>query len=183
MDWIVLLPVLAFVALAAGLAMVFRGTGRIVARTREVESFRTSTRDLCARIDVSLEGAAARIDEVRHHSLPPEALGETLTVAADAVERYLAEAEALKGPPIVATIREELITSLERASRALSTVEHGVSIMQSSRGGYRELEAQTSIKRGYLNLLHARQAIADQAAAARDVALPERVSRASRRVA
>ena len=31
------------------------------------------------------------------------------------------------------------------------------------RGGARELEAQTSIKRGYLNLIHAREAIARQA--------------------
>ena len=36
-DWIDLLPILAFVALAAGLAVVFRRTGSIVAKTREVE--------------------------------------------------------------------------------------------------------------------------------------------------
>ena len=31
----ILLPIAAFIALAAGLAVVLRGTGRIVARTRE----------------------------------------------------------------------------------------------------------------------------------------------------
>jgi hypothetical protein len=31
-DWIILLPIFAFIALAAGLLVVFRGTGRIVAR-------------------------------------------------------------------------------------------------------------------------------------------------------
>ena len=56
-DWIVLLPILAFVALAAGLAVVFRRTGSIVAKTREAEGFRSSVRDLAARIDASLEGA------------------------------------------------------------------------------------------------------------------------------
>ena len=35
--------------------------------------------------------------------------------------------------------------------------------MASVRGGARELEAQTSIKRGYLNLIHARDAISHQA--------------------
>ena len=35
--------------------------------------------------------------------------------------------------------------------------------MTTIRGGARELEAQTSIKRGYLNLLHAREAIAREA--------------------
>jgi hypothetical protein len=42
-------------------------------------------------------------------------------------------------------------------------VEHGRSIQASARSGGREVEAQTSIKRGYLNLIHAREAIARQA--------------------
>ena len=43
-------------------------------------------------------------------------------------------------------------------------VEHGATIMVHVRRGSRELEAQTAIKRGYLNLLHAREAIARQVA-------------------
>ena len=39
-------------------------------------------------------------------------------------------------------------------------VEHGAEILAQVRRRGRELEAQTSIKRGYLNLLHAREAIA-----------------------
>jgi len=45
-------------------------------------------------------------------------------------------------------------------------VEHGATILASVRRGQRELEAQTSIKRGYLNLMHAREAIARHAARA-----------------
>ena len=45
-------------------------------------------------------------------------------------------------------------------------VEHGATILASVRRGQRELEAQTSIKRGYLNLIHAREAIARHAARA-----------------
>ena len=44
-------------------------------------------------------------------------------------------------------------------------VEHGCTILASPAARQRELEAQTSIKRGYLNLLHAREAIARHAAA------------------
>jgi len=163
MDWIFLLPILAFVALAAGLVVVFRGTGRIVAKTRETEGFRSATRDLCARIDESLAGAAARIDQVRHHELGPDGIGDTLVAASDAVDRYLAEARALRGPTGAQEIRDALVAGLERAGRALATVEHGTTIMASVRGGARELEAQTSVKRGYLNLIHARDAIARQA--------------------
>jgi hypothetical protein len=165
-DWIDALPILAFIALAAGLAVVFRRTGSIVAKTREAEGFRTSVRDLAARIDASLGGAAHRIDQVRHHELTPDAIAETLLVASDAVDRYLAEARALRAPSSAVDIRDDLVAQLERAGRALATVEHGATIMSTIRGGARELEAQTSIKRGYLNLLHAREAIAREASRA-----------------
>jgi hypothetical protein len=56
-------------------------------------------------------------------------------------------------------IRTGLIDELERASRAISMIEHGCAIQISARAGVRELEAQTAIKRGYLNVLHAREAI------------------------
>ena len=43
-------------------------------------------------------------------------------------------------------------------------VEHGCAILAVGSGRHRELEAQTAIKRGYLNVLHAREAIARHAA-------------------
>jgi hypothetical protein len=168
-QWINLLPLMAFIALAAGLAVVFRRTGSIVARTREAEGFRSSVRDLAARIDASLAGASSRIDLVRHHQLAPDAIAETLLIASDAVDRYLAEARALRVPSSAVDIRDDLVAQLERAGRALATVEHGATIMSTIRGGARELEAQTSIKRGYLNLLHAREAIAREASRADDL--------------
>lgn len=172
MDWVVLLPIMAFVALAAGLAVVFRGTGRIVARTREVETFRVSVTDLCGRVDRSLSGASSRIDLVRHHELTPDALTETLSVATDAVDRYLEEARALRSPKAAGEIRDDLIAALERAGRALSTVDHGASILATIRGSHRELEAQTSIKRGYLNLMHAREAVERQSHRAERLVTP-----------
>ncbi len=57
-------------------------------------------------------------------------------------------------------VREGILTELKRADRALQLAEHGVTILtSSSRIRGRELEAQTSIKRGYLGLLHAREAL------------------------
>jgi hypothetical protein len=49
-------------------------------------------------------------------------------------------------------------------------IEHGRAIQTSARSGGREIEAQTAIKRGYLNVLHAREAIAHQSELARAVA-------------
>ena len=167
----VLLPVAAFAALAFGVIVVLRRAGRIVARTREVEHFRSAIRDLATRIDQSLEGAVGRIDSVRRGQLAADAIPPTIEAATDAVTRYADEARALKGPPAGAPIRDAIIDELERAGRALGMVEHGAKILAQARRRGRELEAQTSVKRGYLNLVHAREAIVRHAAAAEDLEL------------
>jgi hypothetical protein len=168
----VLLPISAFLALAVGVAIVLRRAGRIVARTREVEGFRSSVRDLATRIDQSLEGAAGRIDAVRRGQLGADTIGPTIVAATDAVSRYADEARALRGPAVAAEVRDALVDDLERAERALDMVGHGAGILAQVRRRGRELEAQTSIKRGYLNLIHAREAIVRHAAAAEELELP-----------
>jgi hypothetical protein len=168
----VMLPVAAFVALALGVLIVLRRAGRIVARTREVEGFRSSVRDLTARIDQSLDGATGRIDAVRRGQLAADTIGPTIEAATDAVTRYTDEARGLKGPSIAAEIREAIVEDLERAERALGMVGHGAGILAQVRRRGRELEAQTSIKRGYLNLIHAREAIVRHAEAARELEVP-----------
>jgi hypothetical protein len=168
----VLLPITAFLALAIGFAIVLRRAGRIVARTREIEGFRSSVRDLTTRIDQSLEGAAGRIDAVRRGQLGADTVGPTIEAATDAVARYSEEARALKGPAVAAEVRDALVNDLERAERALGMVAHGAGILAQVRRRGRELEAQTSIKRGYLNLIHAREAIVRHGAAAEELELP-----------
>jgi hypothetical protein len=172
LELTVLLPVAAFVALALGVLVVLRRAGRIVARTREIDHFRSSVRDLTGRIDQSLEGATGRIDAVRRGQLGADTIGPTIEAATDAVARYTEEARALKGPNAAAPIREAIVEDLERAERALDMVDHGAKILAQVRRRGREVEAQTSIKRGYLNLIHAREAILRHAQAARDLEIP-----------
>jgi hypothetical protein len=168
----VLLPVAAFAALAFGVLVVLRRAGRIVARTREVEHFRSGMRDLTTRIDQSLEGAVGRIDALRRGQLGADALPPTIAAATDAVERYTDEARSLKGPPAAEPIRDAIVDDLERAGRALAMVDHGAKILAQARRRGRELEAQTAVKRGYLNLVHAREAIVRHAAAAEELEVP-----------
>jgi len=165
----ILLPLVAFLALAIGFAIVLRRAGSIVARTREIESFRSSVRELAARIDRSLDGAVGRIDAVRRQQLGADTMAATIEAATNAVARYTDEARALHGPPAAEAIRDELVAELERADRALRMVDHGATIMAQAIRRGRELEAQTSIKRGYLNLVHAREAIIRHAARAADL--------------
>jgi len=177
---VVLLPVMAFIALAAGLIVVFRGTTRIAARTRELQRFRVAVKDLAARVDASLESAATRIDAVRHQQAGPETIAQTVQDAAEALERYGDEARALRGPRRAQAIRDDFVAEIERAGRALGMVEHGANMIAASRRGSRELEAQTSIKRGYLNLIHAREAVARHALSAEDLKIDEPPSQPTR---
>jgi hypothetical protein len=169
MEPILLLPIVLFAALVLLFLLVVRRAGRFVARTRELEGFRTATRELELRVGRSLDGAAERIDAVRRQQLASAALGETLVAATDAVARYADEAAALRGPREALEIRDGIVRELARAGRALDMVTHGVTILDSVRRGSRELEAQTSIKRGYLNLIHARAAISRYSAQAAEL--------------
>jgi hypothetical protein len=169
----VLLPIMAFIALAAGLVVVFRGTARIAERTREIQRFRGAVKDLALRTDTLLGAAAGQIDAVRHHQAGPEAISQTVADATEAIQRYGEEARAWSGPRRAQSIRDDLVAELGRAIRALGMVEHGADILASARRGTRDLEAQTSIKRGYLNLIHAREAIARHALRAEDLVVDE----------
>jgi hypothetical protein len=166
---VLLLPLAAFIALAAASVIILRRAGRLIANQREIQSFRSAVRDLNERIGMSLDGAAQRIDGVRRQQLSAEGLGDTVAATGDAITRYADEARALKGPPEAAAIARDIVSDLDRAKRAIDMVEHGATILASVRRGGRELEAQTSIKRGYLNLIHAREAIARHAARAEDL--------------
>jgi hypothetical protein len=168
-ELFLVLPLAAFLALAVMFAMILRRAGRVVARSREIQGFRAAIHDLDNRIGQSLDGAAQRIDAVRRQQLAAEGIGDTLAAATDAVGRYADEAKALKGPPEAIAIGQDIVHELSRAARAIDMVDHGVQILAAVRRGGRELEAQTSIKRGYLNLIHAREAISRHAARAADL--------------
>jgi hypothetical protein len=165
-EALVLVPIGAFVLLVALFVIVLRRAGRVVARSRDLEQFRTSVREIEGRIGQSLDGAIGRIDDVRRQRIDAGEIAETITAATEAVRLYGDEVRTLSGPPEALRIRDDLADELERAGRALGMVEHGAAILAAVRRGGRELEAQTSIKRGYLNLLHAREAIAGHAARA-----------------
>ncbi len=161
-----LLPIAAFLALAAATVVVVRRFVRALAETREAYLFRRRVGDLAGRIDASLAGAIEQVDAVRRHEVEATAIEATIEAARDAVRRYAAEAEALGGPAAVAGYRRAIVEALERAERALDFVEHGCGILAAGSRGGRALEGDTSIKRGYLNLVHAREAIARHAAEA-----------------
>ncbi len=180
----IVLPLIAFLVLAAMFLLFLRRAGRLGAATRDVERFRRQVGDLAGRAEVSLAEMSVRIDAVRRGSVAASALTDDLAASLDAARRYADEARGLRAPHDGYLILDALVGELERASRALEMVEHGCTIQSTMRAGSRGLEAQTAIKRGYLNLLHAREAIARHAleAAALVPADPSRPPRARRTV-
>jgi len=166
MEWAWLLPIALFLVLGAMFLLFLRRAGRLVAATRDVERFRRQVGDLAARIETSLAELCTRIDSVRRGQLDAPAVVDDIAASIDAVEKYTDEARALKPPTDGVRIRDEIVAELERAKRALQMIDHGVSIQVSARIGSRETESQTAIKRGYLNVLHAREAVVRHGAAA-----------------
>jgi hypothetical protein len=169
----IVLPLLAFLVLAAMFLLFLRRAGRLGAATRDVERFRRQVGDLASRAEVSLAEMSVRIDAVRRGSVAASGLTDDLTASLDAAQRYADEARGLRAPHDGYLIRDALVSELERARRALEMVEHGCTIQSTMRAGSRGLEAQTAIKRGYLNLLHAREAIARHAQEAAALVPPD----------
>jgi hypothetical protein len=161
---VALVALAAFVALAVAFLVVLRRASRVVTESRDQERLRRAVEDLALRIDTSLGGVIERIDAVRRHHLAADAIEQNLAAASDAVERYAEEAATLHGPIPAEEVRANLLAELERAGRALEMVAHGCALLDVAPGGPGEIEAQTAIKRGYLNALHAREAIARHAA-------------------
>jgi hypothetical protein len=160
MELGILVPISAFLGMVALFVVVLRRTGRVIAESRDTEAYRRSVRDLATRVDISFGGIVERIDAVRRHQLPPAAIAENLAAALDAVARYADEAAALDGPSSAASLTAGMVGELARAERALRMVEHGCVLVATARGIGRDIEGETAVKRGYLNLIHAREAFA-----------------------
>ena len=163
MQPLLVLPVLAFLILLILFILVLRRAGRFVAATRDVERFRRQVGDLVDRAETSLAEICGRVDAVRRGQLGADQIADDVSASLDAVGRYTDEARGLHPPAEATSVRDEIVGSLERSARALEMIEHGRSIQASARAGSREIEAQTAIKRGYLNVLHAREALSHQA--------------------
>jgi hypothetical protein len=158
-----LLSTVAFVALALAVAIFTRRASRVLGETREAESFRRAIADLAQRAERSLAGVSERIDALRRHQIVPPEIGPNLSAALDAGTRYRDEARGLRSPEAFAAVQAAIVEELERAQRALELVAHGCEVLGEGRPRGHELEAQTSIKRGYLNILHARESLARHA--------------------
>jgi hypothetical protein len=158
------ISLILFAALVVAFFAVLNRAGRVVADTRVEDAFRRDAAALADRAVEHLGEACAQIDRVRRRLDAPDTLEGILPPALEALEGLATEAAALAPPAALEPFRTRLAEEIERAARAAATVQHGGVLMGVTAGRPRELEGETAIKRGYLNLLHAREALVTLAA-------------------
>lgn len=160
MNFQVLLPILLFAAMGACVIAV---TWRVVVAAGEARRTAQATRiasDVAHRADVCLTRLATDLDDLRHRRRP---LAESATGAVDAI---VAETNGLLDEAREAERRSRskavarLVAELERAVRALQLVEYGRGIVDAGRDT--RGEGDQAMKRGYLEVVHARDAIRER---------------------
>ncbi|HEX5148300.1 MAG TPA: hypothetical protein VFW02_04415 [Candidatus Limnocylindrales bacterium] len=155
--WLALL--LALVALFARVTLRMRA---LVARTRDLERVQQAVESVDRRLAGVVDPLVRGLDETRRHAGDPASLAAMASEAQVVIDALIAETRALVVPAAVPVPVTAMTAELERASRAASLVQHGLAALENVGIG-RDLEGQTSIKRGTLNLRHAKDAFAQLA--------------------
>ena len=152
-----LLWLIVLLVLAALFLLTVRRLSTLVGRTRTLERYQKQVGQLAKRLSVTAEPFIVQLDEIRRRSGDPRGLAEAMPGAQDALRAIAEEGRGTKVPAGLAREGTAFLTELERAVRASELVGHGLDALVADRGG-RDLEAQTSLKRGVLNLRHASEA-------------------------
>jgi len=150
--WLVILLALALVGV-----VVVRRMSALVNRTRTLERFQASVESINLRFGTAAGPLVRGLDEARRHAADPSGLEERLATTQSVLEDLRLELQRLDPPRVASAAADGMRAELDRAIRATSLVEHGLGAMQGKSIG-RDLEAQTSLKRGALNLRHAQDA-------------------------
>jgi hypothetical protein len=115
----------------------------------------------CARrAERSLGDVVGVVDGLRHRNVEPGEVLASLAACATAVRREAVETSGLARARIWGSSAVALGDDLGRAERAIELVAHGAEQLADPHGD--RAEGETSVKRGYLNLVHARDALRDR---------------------
>lgn len=151
--WLVLL-----VGTGALFVRTARRMTRLAAIARGLAAYQSALGGIRDRVTGAVDPLLARLDELRRRSGDPGTVPALVAEAIGAVDAALAEARAARPPAPLGDRSATVIAELERMARALDLIEHALTSLAGIRGP-RELEIQTTLKRGALNLRHARDAV------------------------
>jgi hypothetical protein len=153
----VLLPIAVALALGVPIALVLWHVFVVGGDLRRDAQLGRMALDIVHRVGLSLDELSVEVDDLRRRKADPEAIQASLGACAEALRKYAQEAAVVDKH---AAIGQEggLGPEIERAQRAVQLIDHGRQLMLDARlDGM--AEGESSVKRGYLNLVHARDAI------------------------
>jgi hypothetical protein len=156
--WFVILVILVWL-----FVIMTRRMSVLVARTRDLEDLQRTVDSIDRRLAAASGPLIVRLDEIRRHAGDPQALAQDLGASLSMLEELASETRALRLPAPLAGPGAVMVHEVERAVRAAELVAHGLDALVAGRGN-RQLEAETSLKRGTLNLRHSRDAFGRAAA-------------------
>ena len=175
MDAVRVAALIGFVALAGLVVYVLLRSRTVGRESRDSLAFRRSVAELRPSVDATLASALAVVDEVRRHRMSAVDALPAVDMAIDAVRAHAVTVAATPGTSADDVRRVRLRKDVERAERALDRIQHGVRMLADATVRIGDLEGQTAVKRGYLELQHARDAFArDAAEAAAEPRVPAR---------
>ena len=157
----IVLPLILLALLVFVLVMLARRAARALAVARAATVFQEQVAGLSGRLTPVIEELVRRVDAVRRHQLPAEEIREALATAQTTFENEREAIATWQLPPGFSAPIGDVAEDLERLVRAVETIDFATRLVVAGSSRQRELEAQTAIKRGYLNLLHARQSFQD----------------------
>jgi hypothetical protein len=160
----IVLPLVLLALLVFVLVLLGRRAARALAVVRASKAFQGEVTGLAGRVTPVIEDLLRRVDAVRHHQLPAEEVRETLASAHTTFEQERETIATWQLPIGFTAVVGDVAEDLDRLTRAVETIDFGTQLVVIGSSSQRELEAQTAIKRGYLNLLHARQSFQDHVA-------------------
>ena len=163
-DLLVIVPLLLVALIGVALALFLQRASGALRATRQVERFQQESASLGARLDAVLDVIIQRVDAVRRHETDGATIVDDLASAMAALDQGVTDAMDLRAPAPLVRSREGILAEVAHAQRALAMVQHGCEIASGPRARSRSTEAEISIKRGYLNLLHAREALSGHVA-------------------
>ncbi len=189
MDLITALAIAAFIALVAALAIVVARLRRLLAVSRADDAFRRGLAGITRRAEAQIATVLPALDAGRYGAPVPETLAETAGQAAAAMEALGAEVRALPAPADRVAGRDAVAAYIGRALEVLRAVAGGparataIHVSAAARRGATAERADAerpdadaerpdadarrmSLKRDFLALVHARDAIATHAAKA-----------------
>ena len=157
-DAKVALPLLIFFVMGAAILWLLWRVVVAGGRVRREKASGVAAAEIARRTETLLGDLLVVVDEVRRRKVPPQDVEPRMAEAADLLRRQVQDATALSRGGPWATTAAALVADMERAQRAIDLVVHGGELLADVTGVGRG-EGETSVKRGYLNLVHAREAI------------------------